>query len=83
MMKNIEFDMTDKKISNNLVLNRDYRGVNKEVWSMLHRIYGGGPSIIREFLDIYSEDMSEEYEKDIKNQKHIEEQNYQNRQKFI
>lgn len=82
-MKNIEFDMTDKKISNDLVLNRDYRGVNKEVWNMLHRIYGGGPAIIREFLDIYSDDMSEVYDKDMKNQKNLEEQNQQNKQKFI
>lgn len=63
--KNIEFDLTDKKISTDLLLNRDYRGVNKDVWSMLSRIYGGGPKIIRECLDIYSDDLSESFEQDM------------------
>jgi hypothetical protein len=34
----------------------DYRGVNKTVWDLLHKMYGGGPAIIKEELDIYSND---------------------------
>lgn len=33
---------------------QSYRGVNKEVWSIFHSIYGGGPIIERQKLDIYS-----------------------------
>jgi len=43
-----------------LQLNKDYRGVNKEVWMIFHRMYGGGPIIVREALDIYSKDLSRE-----------------------
>lgn len=43
-----------------LVLNQDYRGVNKEVWSVFHKLYGGGPLIGREQLDIYSVDITKE-----------------------
>jgi hypothetical protein len=32
----------------NLEVNKDYRGVNKDVWMLLQKIYGGGPQIIRE-----------------------------------
>jgi hypothetical protein len=42
-------------------LNSDYRGVNKEVWNLLYKIYGGGPVIVRDKLDIYSQDFTEEY----------------------
>ena len=41
-----------------LVQNKDYRGVNREVWQIFHRMYGGGPIIVREDLDIYSRDLS-------------------------
>ena len=41
-------------------LNVDYRGVNKEVWNIFYRIYGGGPFVVREALDVYSKDMSRE-----------------------
>lgn len=37
-----------------MILNEDYRGVNKEVWDLLVQIYGGGPAIVRRHLDIYS-----------------------------
>ena len=47
----------------NLELNRDYRGVNRDVWSIFYRMYGGGPTIIREELNIYSKDVSKEIEK--------------------
>jgi len=43
-----------------LSVNKDYRGVNKEVWQLLHKMYGGGPIIVREALDIYSKDLSKE-----------------------
>jgi hypothetical protein len=40
-------------------LNKDYWGVNQAVWFALIKIYGGGPPIVREALDIYSADKSE------------------------
>lgn len=42
------------------MINEHYRGVNKEVWSMFYKLYGGGPIIVRESLDIYSKDLSGE-----------------------
>lgn len=47
-------------IKEGLELNKQYRGVNKEVWQIFHRMYGGGPIIVREDLDIYSKDLSKE-----------------------
>ena len=44
----------EASIKPNLKLNEDYRGVNKEVWDIFHKMYGGGPQIVRESLDIYS-----------------------------
>jgi ubiquitin C-terminal hydrolase len=32
-----------------------YRGVNVHVWNFLHRIYGGGPCVTREEINIYTE----------------------------
>lgn len=46
-----------------LQLNKDYWGVNLHVWLALTKIYGGGPPIVREALDIYSEDRSEVFQK--------------------
>jgi hypothetical protein len=40
LVKGANKDMTIKQ---NLKLNVDYRGVNKEVWDIFHRMYGGGP----------------------------------------
>jgi hypothetical protein len=37
-----------------LVVELDYKTVKKEVWSKFMRIYGGGPSIVREKPYIYS-----------------------------
>jgi hypothetical protein len=37
--------------------NIHYRGVNKSVWDAFLKIYGGGPSIARKALDIYSEEV--------------------------
>lgn len=37
-----------------------YRAVNKNVWQIFHRMYGGGPLIIRRDLDIYSRDAAKE-----------------------
>ena len=53
--------MNQFKIRKNLELNKDYRGVNMEVWTQLHKIYRGGPLIVREELDIYSKDVNNEY----------------------
>jgi hypothetical protein len=47
-------------IKEGLELNKEYRGVNKEVWQIFHRMYAGGPIIVREELDIYSRDLSKE-----------------------
>lgn len=33
----------------------DYRGLNEKVWQAYHRIYGGGPVIVRKRLNIYDE----------------------------
>ncbi|OMJ92932.1 hypothetical protein SteCoe_4141 [Stentor coeruleus] len=33
----------------------DYRGLNEKVWQAYHRIYGGGPMIVRKRLNIYDE----------------------------
>ena len=43
-----------------LEINKQYRSVNKDVWTFFHRMYGGGPLILREQLDIYSRDPSDE-----------------------
>eukprot|EP00741_Cyanophora_paradoxa_P000373 tig00000403_g364.t1 len=37
---------------------RDYRGVNRRVWEIFHKCYGGGPIIPRTQLDIYSDQPS-------------------------
>ena len=43
-----------------LEINKQYRSVNKDVWTFFLRMYGGGPLILREQLDIYSRDPSDE-----------------------
>jgi hypothetical protein len=47
-------------IREGLELNKDYRGVNREVWQIFHRMYGGGPIIVRDDLDIYARDLSKD-----------------------
>ncbi len=37
-----------------LVRSTHYRGVVKEVWDYFHQLYGGGPAICRQVIDIYS-----------------------------
>ncbi len=37
-----------------LVRSTHYRGVVKEVWDYFHQLYGGGPVICRQVIDIYS-----------------------------
>jgi hypothetical protein len=64
--KNEKNDPVELIIKPGLQLNFDYRGVNFEVWSLLQKIYGGGPLIVREELDIYSKDIKDEYNKDKK-----------------
>lgn len=46
------------EIKPDLELNKEYRGVSKEVWALFHKMYGGGPIIVREDLDIYSSDLT-------------------------
>jgi len=50
----------DFQIRPNLTINVEYRGVNKEVWELLSKFYGGGPPIIRDSLNIYGKDMTKE-----------------------
>jgi|LauGreDrversion4_2_1035121.scaffolds.fasta_scaffold120952_2 hypothetical protein len=57
-------------LKSGLVLNKEYRGVNREVWSIFHRMYGGGPVIVRGELDIYSRDLSEELHKKASSKPH-------------
>ena len=49
------------RLRRELQLNKDYRGVNKEVWQIFHRMYGGGPVIMRSELDVYSRDLSNDH----------------------
>jgi len=48
------------EIREDLVVELDYKTVKKEVWSKFIRIYGGGPSIIREKPSIYSNAIEEQ-----------------------
>lgn len=51
-----------KQLKSGLLLNRDYRGVNYEVWTLLKRIYGtNNQEVVRESLDIYDEDAYDVY----------------------
>ena len=52
-------------IKEGLELNKDYRGVNLDVWKLLSSTYKGGPLIVREETDIYSQDMEQEYHKEV------------------
>jgi len=54
----IAISESNSELKPNLKLNQDYRGVNKEVWQIFQSLYGGGPTIVRETLDIYSKDLS-------------------------
>lgn len=48
-----QLEKNKRILKKDLELNKHYRGVNKDVWQLLHKIYGGGPCIVREELDIY------------------------------
>ena len=47
-------------VKHNLVNEKDYKTVKKEVWDKFSKIYGGGPAIIREKPYIYSAAVDEE-----------------------
>lgn len=49
----------------NLKRGENYRGVNQDVWRILSNIYGGGPTLVRKELDIYSPHISEQEINDI------------------
>jgi len=50
-------------IKRGLIVNENYRGVNRDVWTILHRMYGGGPMLVREDpMNIYSKDLQGEYQ---------------------
>ena len=48
------------EIREDLVVELDYKTVKKDVWSKFIKIYGGGPSIIREKPYIYSNAIEEQ-----------------------
>lgn len=77
LLKNEEYEVTAGALERNkrvlkkdLQLNKHYRGVNHEVWHLLHKIYGGGPIVIREELDIYAADVNVQYQAIVKKQKY-------------
>lgn len=39
-----------------LRVTRDYRGVNEAVWNLLISMYGGGPAIKRQQINIYEDE---------------------------
>ena len=41
-------------VKHNLVNEKDYKTVKKEVWDKFSKMYGGGPAIVREKPYIYS-----------------------------
>ena len=53
---------SNDELKEGLTLNKDYRVVNPQVWNIFYRTYGGGPPIIREDYNIYSRDVSKEWE---------------------
>lgn len=57
-------------LKKDLELNKHYRGVNKEVWELLHKIYGGGPCVVREELDIYGQDRFPDYQVIVKKERY-------------
>ena len=57
-------------LKKDLELNKNYRGVNLEVWRLLHKIYGGGPVVVREELDVYSTDIFPQYQALLKKEKY-------------
>ena len=57
-------------LKKDLELNKHYRGVNKEVWQLLHKIYGGGPLVVREELDIYGPDLQPQYQHIVKKERY-------------
>ena len=52
--KSTRANATKSQVKHNLVNERDYKTVKKEVWDKFSKIYGGGPAIIREKPYIYS-----------------------------
>ena len=52
--KNITQRTQRQVIKHDLVNERDYKTVKKEVWDKFTKIYGGGPAIVREKPYIYS-----------------------------
>lgn len=60
-----------QKLRGDLTLNEDYRGVNKDVWLLLNKIYGGGPIIVRKRLDIYSKDMINFFDTQVRNDRRM------------
>jgi len=50
--------LTGSQTTKGLELNKHYVAVSKDVWTIFHRTYGGGPIIVRETEDIYSADVA-------------------------
>mmetsp|Transcript_52980 Transcript_52980/g.95656 ORF Transcript_52980/g.95656 Transcript_52980/m.95656 type:complete len:157 (+) Transcript_52980:44-514(+) len=54
------FEKDQLVLRKNLRLKLDYIGVNARVWWLFMHIHGGGPAIVREELEIYSQELSAE-----------------------
>jgi len=50
------FDKESGRLREKLRLRLDYIGVNARVWWLFMHFHGGGPAIVRDDLDMYSED---------------------------
>lgn len=46
------------KLREGLRITVHYKAVSCKVWYLLHQTYGGGPSIARESIDIYSKPLT-------------------------
>jgi len=52
-------NIAQPEIKSGLVVELDYKTVKKEVWSKFVKLYGGGPAIVREKPQIYSQAIEE------------------------
>ena len=54
------FDLKSQQIKPQLRINVHYKVLSKRTWLRLKQHYGGGPTLARESIDIYSKVVSEE-----------------------
>jgi hypothetical protein len=53
-MDNRVFFAPNGSLQNNLVVAKDYRGLNLHTWYFFEEVYGGGPPVCRSRIDIYA-----------------------------